>query len=207
MQFVRAQMSVRTTAQMAVATALAVGGLFFGGCSSYTLSGGRSIDTIVAFAPAPTLVEKGQELRAADEAAAHTTGAQAFIGGGDSMQPVYASGTAIVATPIDFAQLRPGMSVVYVNSMGRGVAHALVESTRDGWVVQGVNNPEPDGELVTANNLVGVVTQAYAASDTVVRREIAAKNSLKLATAAGNGTAVTLNLSKPGNSSMVQDWQ
>lgn len=206
MKFARAHLPTRSTARVAAGLALAAGGLFFGGCTS-TLSSGRSLETIVGFAPAPVLVQKGHELSAADEAAAHTTGAQAFIGAGDSMQPIYASGTAIVVTPVDFAQLRPGMSVVYVNAEGRGVAHALVESTREGWVAQGVNNPEPDRDLVTATNLVGVITQAYASTDTVVRREIAARNALKLATAIGAKAQVALSLSKPGTGSMVQVWQ
>ncbi len=206
MKFARVHFPARTTARVATGLALAAGGLFFGGCTS-TLSSGRSLETIVGFAPAPVLVQQGQELRAADEAAAHTTGAQAFIGAGESMQPVYASGTAIVVTPVDFAQLRPGMSVVYVNSEGRGVAHALVESTREGWVVQGVNNPEPDSDLVTATNLVGVVTQAYASSDTTVRQQIAARNALKLGHVTGAKTQVVVNLSKPGTGSMVQTWQ
>jgi hypothetical protein len=204
--FIRALIPNCPTARIAAALATAVGALFLGGCST-TLSSGRSLETIVALAPAPVLVQKGQELRAADEAASHTTGAQAFIGAGDSMQPVYASGTAIVVTPCDFAQLRPGMSVVYLNAEGRGIAHSLVESTRDGWVVQGVNNSEPDSDLVTAKNLVGVITQAYASSDTAVRREIAARNALKVANAMGNKAQVAANLSEPGTEKSVSVWQ
>lgn len=210
MKFARSLFQVRPVARMARLAAvagLAGGALVFSGCSSLSVTSSRQLETIVALAPAPVLVAKGQELQAADVAAAQTSGAQAFIGAGDSMQPIYASGTAIVVTPCDYTQLRPGLSVVYVNSDGRGVAHALVEATRDGWVVQGVNNPAPDSDLVTARNLVGVITQAYAASDTPLRREIAARAMLKLAPGAGSKGQVALSLSKAGNRSMVLAWQ
>ncbi|MFI5357448.1 MAG: hypothetical protein ACHQ4G_08950 [Opitutales bacterium] len=183
--------------------ALAVGALFFSGWSS--LSVRRDLDKIVAMAPAPVLVKKGSELRTAEAAAAHLAGAQAFRGAGDSMEPVYASGTAIVVTPCDYTELRPGMSVVYVNHDGRGVAHALVGKTRDGWIAQGVNNPDEDTDLVTARNLVGVITQAYASSDTPLRRAIASRAMLK--TVSGAKTQVALNLSQAGSSEMVLAWQ
>jgi hypothetical protein len=210
MKFARSLLSSRSVvrvARLAAVVGMAGGALVFSGCSSLSVTAGRQLETIVALAPAPVLVARGQELRTADAAAAQTTGAQAFIGAGDSMQPIYASGTAIVVTPCDYTQLRPGLSVVYVNSDGRGVAHALVEATHDGWVVQGVNNPEPDANLVTARNLVGVITQAYAASDTPLRREIAARNALKLAPVAGAKSQVALSLSKAGHQNMVQAWQ
>src|ERR1022692_4098744 len=96
-----------------VALSLVVGAFFFSGWSSVSVR--RDLDTIVAMAPAPVLVKKGLELRSAEAAAAKTAGAQAFKGAGDSMLPIYASGTAIVVSPCDYSDLRPGMSVVYVN--------------------------------------------------------------------------------------------
>jgi len=185
---------VTLTARIAALLVLAGWAMFCTGCAS--LSVRTDLDTIVALAPAPVLVTKGQELRTAEAAASHLEGAEAFIGAGDSMEPVYASGTAIVVMPCDYRLLRPGMSVVYVNQDGRGVAHALVRETRDGWVAQGVGNPECDPDLVTARNLVGVITQAYASSDTPLRREIASRAMLKAASA--TMTRVTLNLSKAG---------
>lgn len=210
MKFARSLFTARSVvlvARLGLVVGLAGGALVFSGCSSLSLTAGRNLETIVALAPAPVLVAKGQELRTADAAAAQTNGAQAFIGAGDSMQPIYASGTAIVVTPCDYTQLRPGLSVVYVNSSGRGVAHTLVESTHNGWVVQGVNNPEPDRDLVTARNLVGVITQAYAASDTPLRQQIAARAALKLAPGSGGKAQIAVNLSKAGTRSMVLAWQ
>lgn len=185
---------VTLTARLAALVALAAWALLCTGCTS--LSVRKDLDTIVAMAPAPVLVTKGQELRTAEAAASHLEGAEAFIGAGDSMEPVYASGTAIVVMPCDYHLLRPGMSVVYVNQDGRGIAHALVRETRGGWVAQGVSNPECDPDLVTARNLVGVITQAYASSDTPLRRELASRAMLKAASA--TKTQVTLNLSKAG---------
>lgn len=195
----RQDRSVSSGARLAAVLALAGGALCFSGCSS--LSVRRDLDTIVAMAPAPVLVTKGAELRSAEAAAANVTGAQAFLGAGDSMQPVYASGTAIVVTPCDYSDLRPGMSVVYVNHDGRGVAHALVGKSGQGWIAQGVNNPEQDEDLVTTRNLVGVITQAYAASDTPFRREVAARATLRMANVVQ--AQVARNLSKSGPANMV----
>jgi len=200
--------SVSSIARLGTVLAMAGGALFFSGCSSLgSVSVRRDLDTIVALAPAPVLVAKGSELRTAEAAASHLTGAQAFLGAGESMQPVYASGTAIVVTPCNFSQLRPGMSVVYVNHDGRGVAHALVEKTSDGWVAQGVNNPEQDADLVTAQNLVGVIAQAYASSDTPMRRELADRAMLKMAGVNGTKAQIALALSKAGSTNMVLAWQ
>ena len=202
MKFNRTLSQVRSASPMgrlAVVLAMAGGALFFSGCSS--LSVRRDLDTIVAMAPAPVLVKQGTELRSAEAAAANVTGAQAFLGAGESMQPIYASGTAIVVTPCDYSDLRPGMSVVYVNHDGRGVAHALVEKSGSGWIAQGVNNPEQDEDLVTARNLVGVITQAYASSDTPMRRDLAARSILKMAS--GTKAQVAMNLSKSGTTNMV----
>ena len=189
MQFNRPLFQVRTAA----ALSLVVGAFFFGGWSSFSVR--KNLDTIAAMAPAPVLVKKGSELRTAEAAAAQVAGAQAFKGAGDSMLPIYSSGTAIVVSPCDFSDLRPGMSVVYVNHDGRGVAHTLIEKTRKGWVAQGVNNADSDEDLVTSVNLVGVVTQAYASADTSFRREASNRVMQK--------AQVALNLSKVGSGSMV----
>ena len=191
--------SLSSLGRLAAIVVLAGGALFYSGCSS--LSVRRDLDTIVALAPAPVLVTKGAELRTAEAAAANVTGAQAFLGAGESMEPIYASGTAIVVTPCDYSNLRPGMSVVYVNHDGRGVAHTLVEKLGNGWIAQGVNNPEQDADLVTARNLVGLITQAYASSDTAFRRDLAARSILRMASA--TKAQIALNLSKAGTANMV----
>lgn len=181
--------------------ALVGGALLLTGCG--TLSASRNLDAMVAEAPAPVLVQRGQEFRTAVSVASHLTGAQAFVGAGESMEPIYASGTAVVVTPCDYTELRPGMSVVYVNAEGRGVAHALVERTRDGWVVQGANNPAPDADLVTPRNLVGVVTQAFASADTPERLKIAGRLMEERATSLRAMVALNNSRSSTGSKTLV----
>mgnify|MGYP006281818985 CR=1 FL=1 len=152
-------------------------------------------------APAPVVVQEGQELRAAEVAASKIDGAQAFRGVGDSMEPLYVSGTAIVAVPCEYAQLRAGMTVVYVNHDGRGVAHVLVNQMPDGWIAQGVNNAREDADLVTARNLVGIVTQAYASTDTLARREAAGRLMNKT-----SRPQLALNLARAGSAGLAMAY-
>ena len=51
--------------------------------------------------------------------------------------------------------------MLYRNRQQRVVAHVLVARGRDGWRVQGLNNPTHDMEPIRAENLVGVVIAAY----------------------------------------------
>lgn len=156
-------------ARLVGALALTGAALFLGGCS--TMSVQRDLDKIMGMGPVPQLVAKGRELQVAEEAAARVPGAQAFRGLGDSMEPLYTSGTAIVVTPVDFTKLRQGMQVLYVNHDGFGVAHVLVGDLPDGWIAQGVGNQKEDQDLVTPRNLVGVITQVYASTTTTVWNE------------------------------------
>ncbi len=209
MKFIASALQPRPTsasARLAVALTLAVGALAFGGCSSISVQ--RDIETIVTMAPEPVMVKQGQEFRAAEAAAQHLAGAQAFRGVGDSMEPLYVSGTAIVVMPCEYSQLRAGMSVVYVNHNGRGVAHVLTNEMPGGWIAQGVNNQDEDSDLVTANNLVGVITQAYASADTLMRREIASRAALKAASRLASARSqLVLNLPKAGAADMVAALQ
>ena len=203
MKFARTAFNLRTTRTVGRLTAgltLAVGALGFGGCSAVSVQ--RDMDTIVMMAPAPVMVQQGQELRAAEVAAQHLAGAQTFRGVGESMEPLYVSGTAIVVMPCEYTQLRAGMSVVYVNHNGRGVAHVLINEMPGGWIAQGVNNQEEDADLVTAANLVGVVTQAYASADTPLRREIASRAARKTLR-----PQIALNLPTTGAAGMVLAYQ
>lgn len=77
------------------------------------------------------------------------------------MEPAYCPGTVLVVHPTSLFMLKTGMAVVYRNREGRHVAHVIVAETNHGWVVQGLGNPEPDDECVTAANLVGVVRCAF----------------------------------------------
>ncbi|MES1194654.1 MAG: hypothetical protein ABUL65_02085, partial [Opitutus sp.] len=61
----------------------------------------------------------------------------------------------------------------------------VVGETRGGFLVQGVNNDEEDAELVTADNFIGVITQAFASADSTFRAEttqrLAAKGKIRTA--------------------------
>lgn len=122
----------------------------------------RLLAAIMKQTPEPTLVTSGEQMKAAEQAAAGIAGAAAFWGVGDSMEPLFSDKTAIVVAPINFKQLKKGMTVVYINSRGRMVAHSLTGDLPKGWIAQGVGNDKEDDDLVTKHNLVGVIVQAYA---------------------------------------------
>jgi hypothetical protein len=89
-------------------------------------------------------------------------GREVLVGAGDSMAPVYGDGTVLVVRPVSFDQLRAGMTVVYLDSEGRRIAHRLVSREEHGWQARGLNNTDPDPELVTAQNLIGEVYASLA---------------------------------------------
>lgn len=121
----------------------------------------RLLAAIIRRTPASTIVDRGQQIKAAEAAAAAIPGAEAMWGVGDSMEPLYSSHTAIVVAPIKFKDLQKGMTVVYTNRHGHMVAHSLTGDLPKGWIAQGVANDEEDEDLVTAENLIGVIVQAY----------------------------------------------
>lgn len=114
-------------------------------------SGGKSV-------PAPSAdVKKLQSWNDANMIAARGKGREALVGGGASMNPVYGDNTMLVVHPIEYQKLAAGMVVVYVNREGRRVAHQLIAKEAGGWRARGLNNQENDPDLVTRDNLVGVV--------------------------------------------------
>lgn len=132
----------------------------------------RQLTAIITQTPAPKLVTEGQQLKEAEKMAAHIKDATAFLGIGQSMEPLYAPNTAVVVVPIDYDGIKKGMTVVYVKSNGRRVAHSVIGETRGGYLVQGVNNDEADAEVVNEKNLIGVIVQAYASTDTSFRSDL-----------------------------------
>lgn len=142
----------------------------------------RLLAAIVKETPESKLVTAGSQLKAAETAAAEIPGAVAFYGVGSSMEPLFASRTAVVVAPVPFKNLRKGMTVVYMNSRGRMVAHSLTGDLPKGWIAQGVGNDKEDDDLVTARNLIGVIVDAYAeaASDfrVALTKELVAKGRI-----------------------------
>lgn len=127
-----------------------------GGCISVGSQRAR-----VAPWPDVTEVVAGSQWQLAEEAASRSEGDFALAGDGCSMEPLFRPGTAVVVHPTSYFMLKPGQPVVYRNRSGCFVAHLTARKTTSGWVVIGLNNIEPDQELVTASNLVGVVRQAF----------------------------------------------
>ena len=81
------------------------------------------------------------------------------------MQPVYGDNTMIVTTKIAFEELKPGMTVAYLNRRGHQVVHQIIEMDARGWRVQGLNNETQDLDRVTRENLLGVVYASFAAEE------------------------------------------
>ena len=128
-------------------------GLLLGGCATTAPTGAPP-----PAQPVPEAnVRKVQAWQDAEMLAARDPGRTALVGGGTSMNPVYGDNTMLVAVPVDFKDLQAGMYVVYLNRNNRRVAHRLVAKESKGWRAQGLNNPEEDNDLVTPENLIGVI--------------------------------------------------
>jgi hypothetical protein len=93
--------------------------------------------------------------------AARGVGRMPAVGTGSSMQPIYGDNTLLVINPIAYDDLRPGMTVAYCNRQGVRVVHRLVVKLADGWRIEGLNNDRPDYDVVTRQNLVGVVYATF----------------------------------------------
>jgi hypothetical protein len=129
-------------------------------------------------APLPVIVARGTEMAAAEQAAEAQHGCFAVEGAGESMEPVYLPGTALVVRVGGYSQLQPGKAVVYKNSRGTVVAHMVLEQKAGGWVAVGLNNDWKDYELVTESNFVGVITQAFAAKTGSLPEAVATRIAL-----------------------------
>ncbi len=111
--------------------------------------------------PRPLSLTTPQAWHEAADIAAHLSHAFVLVGDGESMQPLYPSGTILVLQPLPFAKLERGQTVLYRDRDNHLVAHVLVAKARDGWRITGLNNRTHDMEPVQAGNLVGVVVAAY----------------------------------------------
>jgi signal peptidase I len=167
--------SLNRTFSKTLRTALVAAAFAAGLSAQAGIKSDRLLAKIVTHTPAPKLVADGLQMNEAEKHAAARPGAVAFYGVGRSMEPLYAPKTAIVVEPIAYDDIKKGMTLVYRKANGGLVAHSVIDEDRRGYVVQGVNNDEPDAVSVNENNLVGVITAAYAATATNFRAEIAAR--------------------------------
>jgi len=86
-------------------------------------------------------------------------------GSGGSMQPVFGDNTMIVISKIAYEDLKPGMTVAYLNRRGHQVVHQIIGKEAAGWRVQGLNNEIEDLDQVTQENLLGVIYASFAAEE------------------------------------------
>jgi len=133
-----------------------VAGLWLTGCVS-------TPEHTPSLKPVPSSdVGRLQAWQDAEQVAARQSGRETVVGSGDSMRPIYGDRTVLVLAPIEYANLKAGMQIGYVNRHGRRVVHVLVAPDNDGWRVQGLNNESEDRERVTRYNLIGVVYASFA---------------------------------------------
>ena len=111
--------------------------------------------------PAPQVVAPLEAVHLADAYVRTHPGTDYMIGSGDSMLPLYKDHTVIVTQKVELADLKAGMTVVFIGDTGFAVAHALVKPTSTGWIAQGVGNAETDRTRVNHDNFIGMVVKAY----------------------------------------------
>ncbi len=111
--------------------------------------------------PRPVVMEEIEAWKQASRLAETKPGVFVLVGGGKSMQPLYAPGTILVMQECPYEKLERGQTALYRNQAGKAVAHVLITKARDGWRVAGLNNRTHDMEPVLAQNLVGVVIAAF----------------------------------------------
>jgi hypothetical protein len=133
-------------------------------------SGCRSTDPAETQAPTSTV-----NLQAAAQAAVvaqeSDQNREVSRGAGQSMAPIYGDNTILLIAPIAYTDLRPGMNVAYRNPAGDRIVHTLMYPENGYWVARGLNNPAPDRDYVTPQNLIGVVYGSFQSDDPAVTPE------------------------------------
>lgn len=134
----------------------------FTGCSTADTSAMRySPAAVAAQSPTAEVVPTFEAVSLAKKYVVANPGTDYLVGSGSSMLPLYKDHTVVVTRQVAIADLKAGMTAVYMGDSGRPVAHVLVQRTSDGWVAQGVGNATCDATRVTSDNLIGVVVKAY----------------------------------------------
>lgn len=83
---------------------------------------------------------------------------------GISMEPAFHDGWILLIMPTQWSDLQVGQVVAYKNRQGLLIVHRLIHSYGDSWLIQGDNYAAPDAEVVTHQNLVGVIYGAIPSS-------------------------------------------
>jgi signal peptidase I len=81
-----------------------------------------------------------------------------FRARGSSMHPFIRNGDRVTVSPATDTYLQPGDVVAFIdNGAGRLVVHRIVAASRESFLIQGDNNPAPDGWIPSVN-VLGRVT-------------------------------------------------
>lgn len=89
---------------------------------------------------------------------------------GPSMSPTFFTNDVLTYTTVPFGTLTPGDIVLFTSGDpcgGKIIIHRVREIRKEGIVTQGDNNLNPDRELLTPENLVGVVLSATRAGNEI----------------------------------------
>jgi hypothetical protein len=124
--------------------------------SSVTYIRGVYVGESPPASPVPAAIAKSVA-----QSRARQLGGVAVPASGQSMLPLYRSGTIMVIAPVEFDELKRGQTVIYQNRRGDTVAHILVTKLKRAWRVTGLNNRLHDGEGVNEKNLRGIVVEAF----------------------------------------------
>ncbi len=139
---------------------IALSGLGWSGCATQTAVR-YSPEAVAAMSPAAEVVQPFEAIRLGKKYVVDHPGTDFLVGSGDSMLPLYRDHAVVVTQRTAVADLRAGMTAVYIGDSGRPVAHVLVRKTSDGWIAMGVGNDKCDSTPINEGNLLGVVVKAY----------------------------------------------
>jgi len=114
----------------------------------------------VAASPRAELSSEASARQRAYEVAAANPGTFVVRGQGNSMFPLYTSGTLLVVKPTPFEKLARGMSVVFRKD-NCSVAHVLVAKAGKSWRTAGLNNRRHDYLSVDETSVLGIVVAAF----------------------------------------------
>lgn len=89
-------------------------------------------------------------------------GYKGFIVLSDSMKPSFEAGDYIIDKMVDLKTIQVGDVVSYYDESDQIVTHRVVETTPEGYVLQGDGNEVTDTTFVTTENYIG--QQAYSVS-------------------------------------------
>jgi hypothetical protein len=143
---------------------LVLGGLVLGLYGCLDRDAENEAMEMVQYLPAAVVVPRGQEMAAAEAYAAGHPGHRAMWGESSRPLPYYGDRAGMVVKEVVYADLRRGMTVVYLTQMGVQAGGLLVSKERGGWRVKDWGATAVKDRLIDESAIVGVVVIAFVAS-------------------------------------------